>query len=155
MREYGVYFEKKFQDHTFDNDGNLEEANILLGETKDWNEIKERDCPRIEFIIANKTGAGFNSNVDQDDHLIMMVSVYRWHKERNYTRDDYLDMCDFMDEIETVVKSISADRAAGRPIPGKFMNLAPYTNIEMEPDFGENIGSGLMTFTIVLTKPNY
>jgi hypothetical protein len=155
MKDYALYFEKKFMDYSFNNDGNLLEENIMLGETLDWGEIKERDCPRIEFFVQNKTGAGFNSNVDQDDHLVLMVAAYRWRDSRIHTRQDMLDMYDMMDEIETVVKSISADRANGRPVPDGFMNLAPFTNVELEPDFGENISSGLMSFTVVLTKINY
>ena len=155
MRIYSEYYLKKFKDHTFDSEGNLNESNIILGETLDWLDKKESDFPRLEFFIASKTGAGEVDNVSQDDHLTLGLSVYTWHDGREFSQDNYFEMLDLMDEVEEVVKSISADRAQGNQPSPDFLRLSSYSSMEVEPDFGENIACGLMTFNIVLTKELY
>jgi len=151
MKIYTEYYFDKFETHIFIDHGLVI---VQLGDTHDWMEKKSTDFTRIEFLIGAKVGSGEVDNVSQDDTLKMIVAAYTWHDELA-KKSDILSMYDFMDEIESVVKEISADRAAGNPPSTDFLKLESYSNIMMEPSFLDNISCGIMSYDITLTKELY
>lgn len=155
MKKYCQYYLKKFRDYTFSSVGNLDEENVMLGETYDWTSKNEFYYPRIEMLVHSKNGRAEIDNTTRDEGLILSVACYIYRETEDFKEEDYYKILDFMGEIEKLVYSANNDRRDGNPPNDDFLRIDPYNTMDIEGELDRYLGSGIMNFTIVITKNNF
>jgi len=154
IKIYSKYFLNKFRNKSFKSVGNINPDNIIIGETYDWTGKDAFHFPRLELLIHNKNGTGYVSNTSREERLTLSVACYIFRETEDFLEDDYFKLMDFVGEVEDLVNSANADRRLGNPPNNDFLMMDPYNIMDIEGELDKYIGSGIVQFSIVITKNN-